>query len=266
MEGRFDKLSLPTYLPVYLFIIHYLPLPYTAHQRFFFLKLERFSSCQVLLGHPLTLHLPNWIRPFYSSSEGGVLVWSLLLCPRAGRVTFPTQRLSRITKLLCWPKCRGQERGNPFSASLPTQLRTHCLPGAPWVDAALPKGADCVWRGALLLPFSLATRFAPSRPAANRKEMECLILWTFIRIFGNAWGIFGEFFESLSFELETLLKYFWTFSDWGLQTASEVRSDLRLEMNGPNCLYHHVHMDCFDLFWTNEEERKNKERRMEEDY
>ena len=54
---------------------------------------------------------------------------------------------------------------------------------------------------------------------------------------------------------------FW--GNCGLQTASEVRSDLRFEIYGPNyILCYHVCLDCFGPFWTKwRKERRKKEER-----
>ena len=45
-----------------------------------------------------------------------------------------------------------------------------------------------------------------------------------------------------------------------LQTASEVRTDLRFEIYGPNYICYHVCLDCFDPLWTKwrKEERKKE--------
>ena len=52
---------------------------------------------------------------------------------------------------------------------------------------------------------------------------------------------------------------FW--GQYGLPTASEVKSEIRFEIYGPNYICNHVYLDCFDLLL--ESDRKKKERKKE---
>ena len=74
------------------------------------------------------------------------------------------------------------------------------------------------------------TRFRPNIPAA---DMEGNDFWVMMKKFGGIYGM--DPFGSLG-------------GHYGLQTASEVRSDIRFEIYGSNYIYYHVCLDCLDFF------------------
>ena len=85
------------------------------------------------------------------------------------------------------------------------------------------------------------TRFGPNRPAADMRELEDLIFWWFMRMFGDFLRLSADFRDQ-----------------YNLQTASEVRSDLRFEICGPNVIWYHLCFACLGLCSFVEEKKKIK--------
>ena len=109
------------------------------------------------------------------------------------------------------------------------------------------------------------------------RETENLIFWRFLMIFGEFLGDFWKFFEEfwrnwfvVRRRLRTSINWrptkkmrFW--GHYGLQTASEVTSDIRFQIYGPNYICYHVCLDCLDLllnFVRKKEERKKQTTRL----
>ena len=89
-----------------------------------------------------------------------------------------------------------------------------------------------------------------------------------MRIFGEVFGKFEEFWRnwflvrtsdlhlvSASRKFSQQTKKF----DYGLQTASEVRFDLRFGICGPNCICNHVCFGCLGLFLDKSQNKIKKE-------
>ena len=97
------------------------------------------------------------------------------------------------------------------------------------------------------------------------REMENLNFERYIRIFGDIIEDFWRFFEEFEEfwrnrfvvrRLRTSINWRQTekMSFWGhysLQTASEVRSDLRYKIYDPNFICYHVVCSVLAFFWTN---------------
>ena len=101
-----------------------------------------------------------------------------------------------------------------------------------------------------------STRFGTNRVAADKREMENLFFWWFMRTPGAFLRIFGEYgllwedFKELP-SIRNQQRGFW--GHFGLKTVSKVRFYLRFEVYGPKYYIYatmHVCLDCFGLFWT----------------
>ena len=80
--------------------------------------------------------------------------------------------------------------------------------------------------------------------------------WRFFEEFWRNWFVVRRLRTSIILRPTKKMR-FW--GQYGLQTASEVKSKIRFEIHGPNYIYYHVRLDCFGLLWhlVRKKERTN---------